>query len=210
MNRLLAVLLLSAAVAFPQATSFGVKGGVPLTKLLQTGSTPAGETITAATTNRYIAGASVEGRLGGRFSLEFDALYRHVNYRGYRMSPAGRESEHVTAGDWELPLLLKYRIAGGRARPYVSAGVALDALGITNSFADTVTNTPYPSTTTGTNSTPAALQGKAVFGLVVGCGVDLKAGRLHVSPEIRFTNWTTPHFSNSNRNQAEFLLGLSF
>jgi hypothetical protein len=49
---------------------------------------------------------------------------------------------------------------------------------------------------------------------VIGGGVKIHALFLRISPEIRYTRWTSPHFSsyllNSNQNQAEFLLGITF
>jgi hypothetical protein len=53
---------------------------------------------------------------------------------------------------------------------------------------------------------------------VIGAGLDVHV-LLHIMPEIRYTRWGMDHFSgalapagsvNSNRNQAEFLLGITF
>jgi hypothetical protein len=53
------------------------------------------------------------------------------------------------------------------------------------------------------------------MGAVVGAGLDIHALFLHISPEVRYTRWTSQHFTfgnvlNSNQNQAEFLLGITF
>jgi hypothetical protein len=49
---------------------------------------------------------------------------------------------------------------------------------------------------------------------VIGGGVGIHALFLHISPEVRYTRWTSQHFTsfllNSNQNQAEFLLGITF
>jgi hypothetical protein len=50
---------------------------------------------------------------------------------------------------------------------------------------------------------------------VIGGGVGIHAPFLHISPEVRYTRWTSKHFGvsnllNSNQNQAEFLLGITF
>lgn len=47
-------------------------------------------------------------------------------------------------------------------------------------------------------------------------GVDIHALILHLSPEIRYTRWSSQHFLatngllESNQNQAEVLLGITF
>jgi opacity protein-like surface antigen len=207
MNRFLAALFFTAAVAPAQTFSFGAKGGVPLTDFMGIGYP-----LTSSTTNRYIIGVGLEARLSSRLAVEFDILYRHLNYRdSYFVSPLANGTEHVTAGDWELPLLLKYRLTRGAVRPYVSAGPALDALSVSNSFV--VSPSPLGinvPTTTGKNSTSAAIQSKAAIGPTAGFGLDIHAGALRFSPEIRYTYWVSPHSSTSKQNQAEFLLGISF
>jgi hypothetical protein len=53
----------------------------------------------------------------------------------------------------------------------------------------------------------------------MGAGVDIHALVIHVSPELRYTRWGTQQFSffnpeggglESNQNQLEFLIGLTF
>ena len=48
-----------------------------------------------------------------------------------------------------------------------------------------------------------------------GAGLDIKALILHISPEIRYTRWTAQYFNlsgvlDSNQNQAEVLVGITF
>jgi opacity protein-like surface antigen len=213
MNRSLALLVLTAGSAFAQAFSVGVKGGIPLTNLFETGSNvESNYYVTSSTTNRYIVGASLEVRLYSRLAVEFDILYRHLNYRdGYLFDPQVFGTEHVEAGDWELPLLVKYHLTRGVVRPYVGAGPALDVLSISDSFVQ------FPSalgvgipTISGEKSTSGVIQSKTAIGFAVAAGLDAHVGPLRFSPEIRYTNWTSPHSSNSNRGQAEILLGVTF
>jgi hypothetical protein len=73
--------------------------------------------------------------------------------------------------------------------PYVSAGPALDALSVSNSFVVRPSVFSYsPGITTRENATPVALQGKAAIGLAAGIGLDIHAGVLRFSPEIRYTH----------------------
>jgi len=187
--RPLLLALLSAAAAFGQSFHFGIKGGVPLTDFIDTASSAA-----YTVPNRYIVGATAELRLPWfGLAIEGDALYRHINYT----AKLSNVTDRTTASAWEFPLLLKYRFPTPLVRPYVSSGVAWDTLsGVTETISGGLAN----NTTTG---------------FVIGAGVDVHALVIHVSPEIRYTRWASPHFNlngilNSNQNQAEFLVGFTF
>jgi hypothetical protein len=100
----------------------------------------------------------------------------------------------------------------------VDAGFAWDTLaGLKQSIRQTIT-TAF-TTTNGTSlgsSTPAELHKKGTSGFVMGAGVDIHAAVIHLSPEVRYTHWGSPHFEDpaglvtSNQSQAEFLLGITF
>lgn len=69
----------------------------------------------------------------------------------------------------------------------------------------------------GTTSDPLELHERTIVGFVGGAGLDLHTWRLHFLPELRYTRWKDEHFLNpaptalnSNRNQVEFLLGITF
>ena len=80
--RLWLIFLAGAPLALPQPFSFGVKGGVPPTDFLS--ATNGGGLGYFSTTNRYIVGPQAELRLPFGFGVEFDALYRHLNYTNFR------------------------------------------------------------------------------------------------------------------------------
>ena len=188
---------LATFLAYSQPLMFGVKGGVPLTGLLDV--TIPNYPGVAATTNLYILGPTVELRLPENLAIEFDALYRHFHYRS-AISPVGASQQNA----WEFPLLLKYRLPGRLVRPYIDGGVAWDLLeGV---FA----NEPTP---TQINPT-AQLISKPSAGVVIGGGLDFHSLFLHISPEVRYTRWMTQPFEAfglaSNQNQVEFLLGVTF
>jgi len=50
-------------------------------------------------------------------------------------------------------------------------------------------------TTTTQTSSPRGLENKTSAGVVIGGGVDIPALFLHISPEVRYTHWTLPHFA---------------
>jgi len=211
--RPLFLLLLTAFSVCAQPFSFGVKGGIPLTDFLDTASN-SGQ-LFQTNTNRYIIGPMVELRLPFGLGVELDALYRHFDYT----SSANVEFEFVTsktsAGDWEFPLLAKYRFPSRVVRPYVAAGVAWDTL---MGLKQTVSSTLFPpgTPTTTTSSNPTELHKNTTEGFVIGAGIDVHVLLIHISPEIRYTRWGAQHFLSSNgglssnQNQAEFLVGITF
>ena len=108
---------------------------------------------------------------------------------------------------------MKYKLPGRFLRPYIAGGVAWDRVqGLSATMSHTIV--PGPTITTQTSS-PLELQNKTSTGVVIGGGVGIHALFLHISPEVRYTRWTSQHFAltnilNSNQNQAEFLLGINF
>ena len=208
--RALFVLLLGAAAASAQPFTVGIKGGVPLTDFVNTV-----QNVSSTAPNRYIIGATAELRLPFGLGVELDALYRHLNYSAqYQSTATITTSTRTTGNSWEFPLLLKYRFPTPIVRPFVDAGVAWDTLsGLSQTVTDTVS--PTRTSTTRTTSTPVELQHNSTMGFVMGAGVDIHALVLHISPEIRYTRWGSEHFNlngiiNSNQNQAEFLVGITF
>jgi opacity protein-like surface antigen len=157
----------------------------------------------------------VELHLPAGFGLEFDALYRHFNYDSTGTLIDVLTDNRATGNAWEFPLLVKYRFATPLVKPYVDAGVAFDTL---SGLSQTIETTVLPSHTTTSTSTnnPAELKNSTTEGFVIGVGVDIHAIVVHISPEIRYTRWGSPHFTVpngstlSNQNQAEFLVGFTF
>ena len=166
-------------------------------------------------TNRYIVGPTVEVRLPFGFGIEFDALFRHLHYTSSGNLVDVVVDSRTTSDAWEFPILAKYRLPTKIVRPYIDGGVAFDTLsGLKQTITQTVIPTRITSTRTTTN--PSDLDNKTTVGAVVGLGVDIHALILHISPEIRYTRWSSQHFLStnglleSNQNQAEFLLGITF
>src|SRR5215469_11968869 len=77
--RLFALFALGAFSAFSQPLAFGVKGGAPLSGLLDT--TANSVEIATSTTDPYVVGPTVEVRLPQNLAIEFDALFRHFRYQ---------------------------------------------------------------------------------------------------------------------------------
>ena len=200
----LPALILFAASAWAQPFSAGVKVGLPLTDFI---STVSGQSLT--TTNRFLVGPSAELHLPFGLGVEVDAIYRHFDLQCLSTItsvvpgvPNPIAIGPCKTGTWEFPLLLKYRFPGKVARPYLDAGVAWDKLvGLT-------------STVQNVASGNIAVKNSSTAGFVVGAGLDVHFV-LHILPEVRYTRWTNQHFNiasflNSNQNQAEFMVGITF
>jgi opacity protein-like surface antigen len=203
--RLLLLLFLTILPAFSQRFSVGVKGGVPLNDFMNGARNQNFSFLT--TTNRYVIGGQAELRLIAGFGVEFDALYRHYSFNTNQTVTGGAftTTASTTTGAWEFPLLLKYRFPTPVVRPFVDAGVAWDRLsGLKQSISSRFSNPDTP------------IKKDTTTGFVVGAGLDIHVLLVHIQPEIRYTRWGSQHFSglnnllNSNQNQGEFLLGISF
>ena len=186
------LLLCACSVALAQPIGAGVKVGLPLTDFLNTVN---GQT--SSTTNRYLVGPMIELRLPAGLGVEFNALYRHFDYTNVVGSTVNAVTSTGSSGAWEFPLVAKYKFHSHIVRPYVEAGVAWDTLsGVTNAVGITS-------------------QKNTVMGAVLGGGIDIHPIFIHISPEIRYTRWTSQHFNvsgilHSNQDQVEFLVGITF
>lgn len=202
--------VLAALTAQAQIISFGVKAGAPLTDA-HPHHFADNSTID---TGRWTVGPTIEFRLIRGFSIEFDALYR-----GYKSTSAYLFTDpaagilsswhHVDTKAWDLPLLLKYRFAAGRLRPFLSGGYSAthessDVTWSLNCLEDAAACgalTTYP--TLGTDRTEQDSRFRR--GPVAALGIEFKYRRITIVPEIRYSR-----LNNPNTNQATVLLGVLF
>lgn len=220
------LLLVGAICASAQTFSFGVKGGVPLTDLLAHSLQP--PIFASSATNRYLVGPTVELHLPFGVSAELDVIYRHF---GFTQSQSMQvftppnvlvsvfTATRTTGSDWEFPLLAKYRFRTSVVRPYLDSGIAWDLVGGSSTATTTVFHLePLGPPTTTTSTDGLGAQHDLATGFVAGGGLEFHAGVLRIAPEIRFTRWFSQHFTTaadvggmpSNRNQLEFLVGITF
>jgi hypothetical protein len=116
-------------------------------------------------------------------------------------------------------MLVKYYI-GGRsavARPYVFGGYVLR-------FLSNAQQTRYTSPLPGFPSPPVSYGGYRLdsnpsHGMATGGGLSLKAGPVHIAPEIRYAGWFTVPFDRdvsygftvqSARHQVDLLVNVTF
>jgi Outer membrane protein beta-barrel domain len=190
-SKLSLLVLLSSAACFAQfPVSIGVKAGVPITDSFNNTSfgSLGNQIIGYSNSKNYIVGPMVELKLPFHLSVEADALYRPLTVTT-NASNVIISSDRAT---WEFPILAKYHFAFPIVSPYIEAGP---------SFRTSASAISYLS-----NS-----------GVTVGAGVDVHALVLRISPEFRYTHWSSdsspivgnPYIS-SKQDQVEFLVGFSF
>jgi opacity protein-like surface antigen len=215
--RLTILVLLGAAVSVvssPAADdelpiSFGVKAGVPITDAFNTVKGDQSSYFT--NTKRYLIGPTFELHLPLQFSIEVDALYRRLGYDYYEPQPGGAVFANTTANSWQFPILVKWAFLPGPVRPFVDVGASVQHVSgieqIQSSLAAIGIKTDRP----------AEFNTATDVGLTVGGGVQFKVGPVRISPEFRYTRWGSETFRdpvqtflNTNRNQGDFLLGLTF
>lgn len=184
--------------ASAQFFSAGVKFGIPATDPFQnlTFTSPTTTDLiihSYSSSKKFVAGGMVEVHLPFGFSVEADGLYRPLRLitdTTITGQPGmGRDSVNYTS--WEVPVVGKYRfLHTPLVKPYVAAGPNFRFL-----------DAPLDH----------FMSGK---GFALGAGVEIKALRLRISPEIRYTRWGSDsgytYNTKSNQNQVELLAGVTF
>lgn len=206
-----AILLLAVSPARGEIFSIGVRGGVPLTDFFDTASR--GSLAFFSDTKPYVVGPAVELHLPFRLGIGFDALYRRVNYESTEIVGGAVTATRTTGNSWEFPLLLRWRFSGAPITPFVNSGVAFRHLSglrqVRSFFTD---GTPSAVET----DRPPELENRTSPGFVAGGGLELRAGPVRISPEIRYTRWGWTSFRDvdgllrSKNGQADFLVGFTF
>lgn len=178
-----------SSVLAAQSLTFGIKGGGFFTE-------PA-ERFDQS--KRYVAGVSIEVGLPGNFAVEGNGLYsRFGSSLGTGTLASGRIRGH--AG--EFPVLGKYYFAdtASSVRPFASSGFAFRKIWFDN-------NIRFASNRRGSGFADSEDIG---VGAVFGGGVAIKAWRLSISPEFRYTRWGGSNYPATNPNQAQALIGITF
>lgn len=207
----LALLVCALAVgAVAQPVSFGVKFGVPVTDALETFQ--GNQAAYVSNTHRYLVGPTVQLNLPFRFSIEVDALYRRLGYEYNQFAgPGSPTSTRTVANSWEFPVLGKYAIWGGPARPFIDAGANFRHISGVDQIRNGISALNIP-----VNPVPEFNKDNDI-GFVFGGGVEFKLGHVRITPELRYTRWGSENFRDpvaallrTNKNQGDFILGLTF
>jgi hypothetical protein len=215
--------LASASPVVAERVSVGIKAGVPFTGYFETGRYGSlhGDAEYSAATRRYVVGASVEWRMTNAFGLEADVLYHRMGYtalvREFNQGDFKNASIDVKGSSWDFPILRK-RSFGRGIRPYVAGGGVVRYVGpVRGRGQQTVGNLVSGSsaTTPIDTSDPSELRKRWYPGVTAAAGVEFRAGRVRLAPEIRYTHWTA-NISGPDGllrfapNEVQFLAGVSF
>ena len=209
-------LLLLTRPAAAQVFSAGVKGGTPLSDAgITTPGTvgPLGASGTSSgpstlNVRRYTIGPTVEFALPFRLRFEADFLYKRLDQTSRSSSRGVVTITRLVANSWEFPLAVKYVWQYGSVRPFALTGGSVRRI---NSFEGSQeqfapgTSTPYTLTQYRFEGGRGLTQG----GWVIGSGVRFDVSVVKISPEIRYTRWTSERLFPT-QNQVEFLLGMMF
>ena len=195
-----------------QPFGFGIKGGVPATDFF---STQEGRFRYLSNTDRWTLGPMFELRLPFGLGVEFDVLYKKFDYSASFASAGASLDVSGKGSAWEFPLVAKYRLPGLVLHPYVEGGLASRRITGVKEIRLSATPPGSPPVSTSTD-TPAILANKGSAGFVMGAGIEVKAVLIRVAPGIRYTRWGNQNFRDingaieSNQNQLEFLVGITF
>ena len=187
---------------FAQGLHAGLQAGVPLTEYFDAGFYNAGlhgGGPYASATRRYTLGAFAEWDATPALGLQAGVLYHRIGYSAllnYFDSATGAfldSSFHVKGSSWDSPLMARYRFGRRRVRPYLAAGGVLRYIGPVHEIGALSTGSfiSIPNTITLTLDTgqPNELRKRFYPGFTAAGGVELRAGRLRLAPELRYTRW---------------------
>src|SRR5688500_8682360 len=203
------LLLVFTSAMAAQPFGAGFKVGLPLNDAFELRST--NNIAGTLKSKKYIIGPQFELRLPAGFSIELDALYTSFRINSVGAVATSLLGASFDTDSWEFPLMLKKKFGGANAvaasvRPFVDIGASFRRLGDVGEIGRFITSSGA-NIGSERNST----------GFVIGGGVEIRALFIRISPEIRFTRWGTDNFREglanvleTNRNQGQFLVGISF
>lgn len=195
--------------------SVGITGGIPLTNSFEDRTTSEFMGVTTGSAANYfitvpihtysdsrnfLIGPTIELRPILGLSVEADALYHPINVStqtgvpslttGTPGSVVARPSVPSHTNTWEFPVVAKYRLPLPVVKPYVEARPTFRALSSLGTYLST-------------------------YGFTAGAGVEAKAWKVRLAPELRYVHWgadsaiASPYYASA-RNEAQFLVGISY
>lgn len=213
--------------------SIGVRMGILVGDLMEGGSSVVTDTTRNPDRTTEANGESTSGRFGfgpvvqinltKRISLNVDLMRRSVGYNATTTVTdeatsttdaefVSERTENITAKFWDLTLLPRYRFGEpGKRRPYINGGFALRSLSKERGTVQTTdADGDIDSEDLDVQSANSSIRGAAI-----GAGIQIQDDvGFKLELEFRYTRWFRRTFetvaANSNRNQAEVLLGLTF
>jgi hypothetical protein len=211
-----ACLVFGASDEFERRVSAGIKIGVPLTQVAETGI-PGNE----MQTKRYTIGPVVNVTLIRGLSVELSAMYKRIDQQATATTVLGYvvlsdedgypilENQRVsTVGkSWEFPIAAQYHFSLRSIRPYVEGGLSF------NHLANIFSYPPFAPGVVGVTFEPTQNTVNR-RGLVVGAGAAIKHHSIHLTPGIRLTRYPTRLYESTvppyRTYAVDFLVGFRF
>jgi hypothetical protein len=208
---ILSLAFLSSHLAVAQRIAVGVEGGVRTTDDVSGSIT--------SESKRYIVGPKVEIGLPLRLSFELEALYQRFGFTGYAGSELGSSITRERANSWEFPMILKYSLpVMPLVHPFVGVGYAPRTVHGSDVSSGSFLSSPSGYTYFFNQHSDTSYSW--THGVVVAGGVNLGAGRMRFSPELRYVHWNAPFLNEiggdgsfgfvSKQNELFVLLGVSW
>jgi hypothetical protein len=232
----------SSSSAPAKKSEFRFSGGVIVSFLglsLINGSTSTVNNTSAISTQyqtknasgRIGYGLTFQARITDHFYVDLSALVRRIGYQlnttvsttttnvlngvSFPVTTSTSTHEDTRARLIDVPLLVRYYGSGKRPdspRWFLEAG---GAWRISNNIRTSLDSTDASGTLTCCTFTPTVPQHRSAIGTVAGAGIQLvDEFGIHVVPEVRYTRWVNPIFSNlttkTDQNQVEASVSLTF
>jgi hypothetical protein len=194
---------------------------------------------TTSASGRYALGPKLDFYITRRWSLSAGAFFQHFQYTKVTQQYTGTPTdgtlnktltEHTMAGYWDFPILVRYQFSGkkpvttsssGTSTPhfsfitqipshvFVEAGGSLRHLMTVRSGNDTLNS----DSSTAYNEIPITPKHTTVEGATFGLGLRfVDEFNLKVTPEVRYTLWSSPLFESQSTlsRERQLEVGLSF
>jgi hypothetical protein len=200
---LIAYLLSAGGLA--QTISFGFRGGVPLTAILDS------HRGLRTATGRYVVGPTIEIELPHAFAVSADLLYQRAEF-----GSSTAATPPAAAHRGLLPILLRHEFVRIPGKPFVSAGVAFNRV-FTITGVDQCGQGPFGERFYCISGSPIAeLRHRGTHGAVIATGLRVRQKVAWLVPELRLIRWGDRNFGvsdsavRSNLTEVQFLLGVRF
>ena len=165
----------------------------------------------------FLLGPTVDVRIRPWLSLETGLTFNRLgqNNRGsafiYPENSLTLIYSTLRGHAMEIPILAKMHLVreGRTWRPFVTAGTAIRHTSIDSEYASSI----FSGSNLSNFTQPPGLNGNRSDWSIdpaAGAGVDFRAGRVHLEPEVRYSYWGSGTQLPVRKNQVGFLMGFRF
>jgi Outer membrane protein beta-barrel domain len=190
-----------------QTLTFGVNGGVPA-------QMPLGQSERVP----FSIGPVLDIRFTSHLSLETGVRFYRLGQNFNTATLFYPENSLTTIYSTtrgraiEVPVLAKFYVPGEHEtwRPFVSAGPVIRRTWFDNRYLSSVLSSTPQINVLGGQIDREAHPVKWNVDPAVAAGVDFRAGRFHLEPQVRYSYWGASKTQPVRKNQVDFFFGLRF